>query len=157
LPPENAAIIETWQRLADTRALSFTATPGPDSTTGWAGRGHGTVAVQRNHDSIRFLEHGSFALDGGSTPVAFHNVYHWRYMGDRLSLSHERFGSDAPAWLFDLVANDAGGLISDAAHRCGADDYRGRLVLAEQGFSLHWSICGPRKDESLIYHYHCAD
>lgn len=89
-------------------------------------------------------------------PLSFRNVYHWRWADGRLSLSHERFGNDAPVWLFDLIANENGELVSVADHHCGADIYRARLVPAPRGLDLHWLIHGPRKSESLVYHYRFA-
>lgn len=153
LPDEGSPIIDAVACLSRLRTLRFTATPGPASQTGWAGRGEAQVESSADRDGIRLYEHGLFTPGVTGTPIVFQNVYRWVEDADRLSLWHERFGRDAAVWLFDLVAADHHSLVTAAPHPCGADRYDARLTLAADGFDLRWSITGPRKDETLAYRY----
>jgi len=133
--------------------LSFSATPGDHSQTGWAGHGEAQVCTSRNADQLRMHENGHFTPSATGTPVVFRNVYLWVLRGDRLSLWHERFGREAAVWLFDLAAVAADKLATIDAHQCGSDRYSAALALTTAGFDLRWSITGPRKDETLAYSY----
>lgn len=150
---DDAPIIETWARLARLTTLTFTATPGPGSHTGWAGDGHGDVTPRLEHDALRLFESGAFTPRGARQALAFRNVYRWQRAPGRLSLWHERFGAEAPVWLFDLMAEGPDRLVTAAPHLCGADVYRARLSLVADGLGLDWHITGPRKDECLCYRY----
>ena len=147
------AIIELRERLAAIRRLRFTARPGPQSRTGWAGQGEAEVRIGDDADGLRFHESGMFTPEASDTPVAFRNVYRWQFHDDRVALWHERFGRAAAVWLFDLVPIDTGVYAAADSHLCGADRYDARLTLVDAGFDLRWSIAGPRKDETLAYHY----
>lgn len=154
LPHKNTApIIAVWSRLAGLGRLTFTATPGAASQTGWAGHGEARIDVTTADDGLRLHEQGQFTPTGIDRPVAFANVYRWVHHGQRLSLWHERFGRDAAVWLFDLAPVADNALATIEPHLCGADRYRARLTLAADGFDLCWSISGPRKDETLAYRY----
>jgi len=133
--------------------LSFSATPGPNSRTGWAGLGEADVRTSGDAGQLRLHEDGQFTPKATGTPVAFRNIYRWVDRGDRLSLWHERFGRDAAVWLFDLAATAPNELTTVDAHVCGDDRYAARLSLTADGFDLRWSITGPRKDETLAYRY----
>lgn len=150
---ENDAIIRTWQRLPGLRSLSFTAEPGPASQTGWRGTGTAGITAERTGDDWRLIERGRFLPAGAARDVAMHNIYRWQRVDNRLRLYHERFGTDAAVFLFELVADSAARLVCRQPHRCGADIYHGTLLLSESGFDLDWSITGPRKDEQLRYRY----
>ncbi|KEZ77137.1 DUF6314 family protein [Salinisphaera hydrothermalis] len=147
------AIIRAWQCLPGLRSLSFTAEPGPASQTDWRGRGTAGIRTERAGNDWRLIERGRFVPAGAARGVTMNNVYRWQRVGDRLRLYHERFGTDAAVFLFELVAESADRLICQQPHLCGDDVYRGTLVLAETGFDLDWSITGPRKDEHLHYRY----
>ena len=151
---ENSApIIETWRRLAGLKRLCFEATPGPGSGTGWRGHGEARIEAVSEADGIRLHEHGRFVPAGHGRAVAFRNVYHWQRTDDRLSLAHERFGRERPVPLFELAPAASGVLACCHAHHCGADRYRARLELMDNGFDLIWHIAGPIKDEHLRYRY----
>lgn len=145
-------IITVGARLALLRQLTFTATPGPASHTGWAGRGAGQIRVSHDDDGLRLHEQGRFTPADGAS-VAFKNVYRWVQHDDQLSLWHERFGHDAAVWLFDLAPAGDRTLATVEPHLCGADRYQAELTLVADGFDLYWRITGPRKDETLRYEY----
>lgn len=149
----NAAIIKVWRHLPCLRDLEFTATAGPGSATGWTGNGQAQVTPRTDHDGIRLFESGHFTPMGTATSVAFRNVYRWQDGGSRLSLWHERFGAEAPVWLFDLVATDHDTLVAAVPHHCGNDDYSALLRLVDDGIDLTWTITGPRKNDTLRYRY----
>lgn len=152
---ENAseAIIRAWALLPRLQALSFVAEPGPGSSTGWRGRGQAQVCADADGADWRLIERGRFQPAGAARSVPFENVYRWQRRGAALALSHERFGTAAAVFLFDLVADGPNRLTSRRAHYCGDDIYEGRLTLAEHGFCLDWRIRGPAKDERLCYRY----
>ncbi|GAB3675845.1 DUF6314 family protein [Salinisphaera aquimarina] len=154
---ENSVIVKAWQCLPRIASLAFTTTPGPRSRTGWAGTGHAEVLCEHGHDTLRFSETGLFTPADSDRPLNFHNSFRWERRADVLSLSHERFGRDRPVWLFDLIATGNDCLTSADPHVCNADLYQAKLTLTQAGFTLQWSISGPAKDETLIYHYRVAD
>lgn len=133
--------------------MSFTADPGPASQTDWRGHGTAAISAERTGEDWRLIERGRFVPAGAARGVTMNNVYRWQRAGDRLRLYHERFGTEAAVFLFELVAESADRLVCQRPHLCGDDVYRGTLTLAETGFDLAWSITGPRKDEHLHYRY----
>lgn len=154
-----ARILQLQKRLSSTVRVAFTARPRLRSQSGWSGQGQGEVKVETHDDgSLTFTETGHFQLETAPGKIAFRNVFRWRVGNDYVSLSHERRGSDAAVWLFDLVADttDDSDLISREDHLCVDDRYRARLWLREDGFDLTWAIAGPKKDERLVYQYHSA-
>ncbi|WP_423821730.1 DUF6314 family protein [Salinisphaera sp. SPP-AMP-43] len=150
---ESDLIIRIWQQLAALRRLSFVARPGPGSTTGWSGRGQAELSPESAGADWRLVERGRFQPAGAARDVAFHNIYRWQRLADGLALSHERFGTDAAVFLFELVDDGQGRLVSRAGHHCGADVYAAQLVPMADGFTLDWTIRGPAKNERLYYHY----
>ncbi|MGN8160520.1 DUF6314 family protein [Salinisphaera sp. SWV1] len=149
-------IIRTWQRLPGLRALSFVAEPGAASQTGWRGAGRAEITAMPDGDAWRLTERGRFSPAGAARPVAFHNVYRWVRADNRLRLYHERFGTAAAVFLFELVADGGRRLVCRQPHLCGDDVYRGTLELVHDGFDLDWSITGPRKYEHLYYRYRAS-
>lgn len=160
-----ARILQFQKRLSSTASVSFYARPGSRSQSGWSGEGRGKVEVATPHDgSLTFTETGQFqlAVPAGSAgtaalrTVSFRNVFRWVIGDSHVSLFHERRGSGAAVWLFDLVADrgiDTADLISRQAHRCVNDRYHARLRLRKDGFDLAWTITGPKKDEHVAYQY----
>ncbi|RJS94097.1 DUF6314 family protein [Salinisphaera sp. Q1T1-3] len=137
-------------------SMSFEATPGPRSPTGWRGHGTARVCCRTDGDVQRLIERGRFLPSGATRAFAFHNTYRWAFDETMLRLAHERFGAETPVELVELVADGPDSLIARAAHVCGADHYTARLVLVADGFDLIWSIDGPAKQEHLCYHYRAA-
>lgn len=134
--------------------LEFSSRSGNGSQCDWSGEGHGRVTVSEEGQVLRFHEEGHFALAGQPREVAFRNVYRWELEEDRLRLFHERRGREAAVWLFDLIeAADGSGLVAADPHLCGEDRYTARLELMADGFTLDWTILGPRKDEAIAYRY----
>ncbi|GHC32084.1 hypothetical protein GCM10008094_25970 [Aidingimonas halophila] len=124
------------------------------SSCQWTGKGNGRVEVVSDSDGLRFYESGTFNLRDRSASVAFTNVYRWQPLEDRIQLYHERRGSDQAVWLLDLIpGDDENTLVSAIPHLCGDDHYAARLTLDAQGFTLCWTIRGPRKEEYLAYRY----
>ncbi|MEC9482415.1 MAG: DUF6314 family protein [Halomonas sp.] len=161
-----ARILQLRRRLLSTSSVTFSSQPGSRSQSHWSGAGQGRVEVVTAEDgSLALHEHGYFQLDtspGASrpaAPVAFRNVFRWRFAENHVTLSHERRGQDAAVWLFDLVMNDAvkdADLVSRDPHLCVDDRYRAQLTFADTGFDLTWTITGPRKDEFIHYRYRAS-
>jgi len=152
------SIIRVRALLPTITRLKFSSRSGTASQCDWSGEGSGSVTVSEDNQArcshVRFHEEGHFALAGQSQELAFRNVYRWELEEDRLRLFHERRGREAAVWLFDLVeAQDGNGLVAAEAHLCGEDRYTARLEINADGFTLDWRIQGPRKDESIAYHY----
>ena len=51
------------------------------------------------------------------------------------------------------MAEEDGLWRSVEAHVCIDDLYSGELQESAEGFTLQWTITGPKKDEHLLYHY----
>ncbi|MFC0267975.1 DUF6314 family protein [Kushneria aurantia] len=149
---ELTAIIRLRQRLAATRALTFSATPGARSSTDWAGRGYGEVQIKDDGTSVRFHEQGTFQHASGRE-MPFRNVYRFDIAERRLSLYHERFGATRAVFLFDMAPMAEDRFESLAPHLCVRDLYSGALHIDGTGFDLIWSIEGPRKQERIHYRY----
>lgn len=153
-------IIEVWRRLAALRRLSFVCRPGPQSQSGWAGRGEATIELEpvdsiAGLPTLRVFERGQFVQADNGCTLQFSNVYRWQRADNQLWLFHERFGSHRPVFLLALVPAGPEALASREPHLCAADRYHARLALGDDGFRLDWRITGPGKDESLAYHYAC--
>ncbi|WP_279586949.1 DUF6314 family protein [Modicisalibacter xianhensis] len=164
-----ARILHLRRHLSSLVSVSFRSRSGTRSQCHWSGHGQGQVDVEHPGDcSLRIHESGHFQLDvpapsSGSVqrastprPIAFRNVFRWRFFDDRVSLAHERRGAEAAVWLFDLgVAHNAGpaDLVSLQPHQCIDDRYQARLTFTHDGFDLAWTITGPRKDEHIHYRY----
>ncbi|MAK90485.1 MAG: hypothetical protein CMI13_04510 [Oleibacter sp.] len=145
-------IQQLWQRLQTVGGFSYRSSPGPASKTGWFGGGEGKVEVRVISDSeLHYIETGTFTLDG-QQPVDMYNTYIWSKSAQGIRLSHGRRGE--PVFLFELTVAEADGLWrSVEAHVCIDDLYSGELQESAEGFTLQWTITGPKKDEHLLYHY----
>jgi hypothetical protein len=146
------ALDDLWQRLGRVRSLSFVASS--SSTTGWNGRGSGTVEVAYvTPGVITFNESGAWKPDGSEREIRFRNVYRWTLADDVLRLEHLRFGEANPVHLLDLTKAGEGDWRPVSPHVCRADCYSAVLTLADDGIFLRWSIDGPRKRETIEYVY----
>jgi hypothetical protein len=68
-----------------------------------------------------------------------------------ISLEHLRYGS--PVFLVNLVPLSNHLLVSLQPHICRRDAYAGKMHLKSDGFHLHWSIVGPKKNEEIDSYY----
>lgn len=109
------------------------------------------MVTRLDADELRFDETCCFTPAVGK-PARMRNVYLWQRVEDGIALSHARRGETVH--LLTLVGSpESDCLVPQAAHLCGQDCYQARLVLIGTGFTLDWQIQGPRKDESIAYHY----
>jgi hypothetical protein len=145
-----------WDRLCRVRSLSFVARS--TGTTGWNGRGSGTVEVREPANGVMtFHEQGLWRPEGGEWDIRFHNVYRWTLAGDHLRLEHLRCDEEHPVYLFDLMPAGEQEWRSVSPHLCGEDCYAAMLVVRNDSLVLRWSIDGPRKRESIEYLYSGRD
>ncbi|WP_189515105.1 DUF6314 family protein [Kushneria pakistanensis] len=145
-------IIRLTECLKATRQLTFTATPGPRSSSDWAGQGNGEVLVSDDYPVLRFHEQGHFTHANGRR-MAFNNVYRFEVMEDRVELYHERRGPEDAVFLFPLIVVEEHRLKSLSPHLCVRDLYSGELIMKDDGFDLTWTVNGPRKQEHIHYCY----
>jgi hypothetical protein len=133
--------------------VSFTASSG--AASGWNGRGVGTVEVREAAaDAVQvFHERGLWRPEGGERDIRFSNVFRWTVCGGTIRLEHLRFGEDHPVYLFDLAPAGDREWRSVSPHLCREDCYAAVLLIRDGGIALRWSIDGPRKQESIEYHY----
>ncbi len=139
--------------LARVKNLRFTASSNLENA-GWNGKGTGELEVDRRDNVIIYKEKGSWTTREGAV-LAFRNTFRWTHIPqkDVYQLEHLRYGVDKPVFLFDLIPMSSGFYASTNPHLCAADTYAGELTLCEAGFSLLWTIKGPRKDEKILYEY----
>src|SRR5262249_28131253 len=85
----------------------------------------------------------------------FNNVFRWtRISPTAVRLEHLRFGEDQPVLLFELHHQpDEMRWASANPHVCGDDCYAAQLQVEEEGFTLSWTVSGPRKRERINYTY----
>lgn len=153
-PPSTLSIF--WQRLAAIRELRFEARSG-QGEGGWNGEGQGSVVVETvDDDTMLFHEEGHWTTDAGKG-IRFTNVYRWTVLPstDTLRLEHLRFGPKQPVYLFDLkqTEHDHDTWQSIDPHVCREDSYTAELKFGADGITLHWTIVGPKKNESVCYFY----
>ncbi len=139
--------------LSSVSQLRFIASSDMENA-GWNGEGRGDVEVVKQENVVVFNETGSWTTSEG-TVLMFKNSFRWTHIPEReaYQLEHLRFGPDNPVFLFELVPTTDGGYISETPHLCGADTYAGALTPARDGFTLLWTIRGPKKDEKIMYEY----
>jgi hypothetical protein len=143
---------QLWNLLRRVQSLSFVARSG--AGTGWDGTGVGTVQVgECGQDVLTFTEEGTWRPEAGGRQTTFHNVYRWTLAGDLIRLEHLRFGADNPVYLFDLAQSGEREWRSMSPHLCRDDCYAAVLLAGDDGFTLRWSVRGPRKRETIEYHY----
>ncbi|WP_445619018.1 DUF6314 family protein [Kushneria sp. Sum13] len=145
-------IIRLTECLKATRQLTFTASPGPQSSSDWSGQGIGEVLVSGDDATFRFHEQGHFTHANGRR-MAFSNVYRFEVIEDRVELYHERRGQQEAVFLFPLIVVEDNRLISLSPHLCVRDLYSGELIMKDGGFDLTWTVEGPRKQEHIHYCY----
>jgi hypothetical protein len=143
---------QLWDRLRQVRSLSFVASS--ESTTGWNGRGVGTVEVREVAGGVMtWHEQGTWRPEGGGQDVRFYNVYRWTLSGELLRLEHLRLGEDNPVHLLDLAQAGEREWRPASPHLCRDDCYSAVLLVRDDGIALRWTIDGPRKRETIEYLY----
>jgi len=118
-------------------------------------RGHGTVrALRPNSGTVIFDEAGLWTFEDCSN-IAFHNIYSWSLQSESptLSLSHLRYGRNAPVHLVDFIEAAGNEWESASPYACGADIYRARINYSDCVLKLSWRIHGPDKRQQLDYTY----
>jgi hypothetical protein len=143
---------QLWNRLCRVRSLSFTARS--EGTTGWNGRGVGTVEVREAGDGMMtWHEQGSWRPESSERDIRFTNVYRWTLAGDLLRLEHLRFGEASPVHLFDLAQAAEREWRPASPHLCREDCYNAVILVGDDRIILRWSIEGPWKRETKDYEY----
>ena len=143
-----------WKRLSGVKSLVFKATSGTNNG-GWNGEGRGSVVVESDDScSMLFHEGGMWKPDTGKE-LAFTNVYRWTALleSQSLRLEHLRFGHNHAVYLFDLEQTDEVTWQSIEPHVCRDDLYTATMKLDGEVLTLHWTIAGPSKNESIHYSY----
>jgi hypothetical protein len=145
-------VANLWSCLNPVRSLQFVARSA--NTSGWNGSGKGRVAVEAPANNVlTFTETGSWQPLNGRE-IGFRNVFRWTVLGPkRVRLEHLRFGPGQPVNLFDLVPTSDQTWSSISPQLCREDCYTAELRLSENGLNLHWTIAGPKKQESIEYTY----
>lgn len=157
LPEEirKKTVLQVWEILTSVKQLNFTAKANLHSSTGWDGEGSGNVMVsQENSSSLIFQEKGVWKGQQGE-PLKFSNSFKWTLDLTRnvISLEHLRRGPNFPVFLLDLKPINANTLVSIDSHACGKDSYFGEIRIDSKGLHFIWKIVGPKKSETLTYHY----
>src|SRR3954453_19731605 len=144
--------IQLWECLCQGRFLRFVASSA--NPKGWNGVGTGTVVVECPAKTVlTFKEAGSWAPTIGKE-TRFKHVFRWSLAGPAVvRLEHLRFGADHPVYLFDLAPTADSAWSSATPHLCREDCYSAELRRHEWGMFLHWTIVGPKKQESIEYDY----
>lgn len=145
------SLADLWDRLREVTVMSFEARSA--AGTGWNGTGAGDVVVtEPSPGVVVFTESGAWQPLGRGD-IRFTNVFRWSRLDDSLRLEHLRFGPDQPVFLFDLAPGEDGVWREVSPHACGEDCYAGSLTAEGRHLLVHWTIRGPRKDESIRYVY----
>ena len=152
-----------WTLLNRLNRFSFKVNADNDSVTGWRGEGQGLIKLRVSTYDMKTDEPGSGAIietiERGDyyvtadRKVSMHNQYLWQFEGDYIRLTHLRFGWDKPVFLFDIIENGQGELVTRQSHQCAADNYDASFVLHADSLVMQWRIQGPKKCEVLDYIY----
>lgn len=148
-------MFDLWKQLQEIAHYQYDSAPGPHSVMGWRGSGTGRVEREICGEQLYFTERGTFSPAHGDQCVQTYNEFIWQRLDERrIALSHSRFGRENPVKLFDLVCDPNRALwMSERPHLCGDDLYSGTLAYSDAILHFHWTIGGPRKQESLHYQY----
>jgi len=146
-----ATLAYLWTLLRNVTVLSFEAKS--SASTGWDGVGSGTVAVSHPTSDVLVFTESGYWQPSGRRDIRFSNVFRWTLLTESLRLEHLRFGPEQPVFLFDLAQGADGVWREISPHACGEDCYSGSLSIQEREIVVHWTIKGPRKNESIRYRY----
>ncbi|MFT5809198.1 MAG: hypothetical protein ACI9LG_003529 [Moritella dasanensis] len=155
-------LTQLWFLLNRLNIFSFKVNSDNESVTGWQGEGQGLIkrrgsvtdeSVEPELGSIvETIERGDYHVSA-DRKVPMHNQYLWQFQGDHIRLTHLRFGWDKPVFLFDIIENKQGQLVTRQSHQCAADNYDASFVLHADSLDMQWRIQGPKKHEVLDYIY----
>jgi Family of unknown function (DUF6314) len=152
---ENFLLFDFWERLKVVTSFTVRVCSCSQDQTGWNGKGHGEVFVQKEGgDILIFREQGSWLMQQNRT-VMFSNVLRWTLdrSAGMISLEHLRFGLDNPVFLCCLRSVSDHFLRSVAPHVCKEDIYRLQVTLDQTSIRLYWRVTGPSKNEAMAHHY----
>ncbi|MDX2321255.1 MAG: DUF6314 family protein [Moritella sp.] len=155
-------LTELWTLLNRLNRFSFKVNTDNESVTGWQGAGQGLIKRRTNMTSmsediesgaiVETIERGDYYVSK-DRKVSMHNQYLWQFNGDHIRLTHLRFGWDKPVYLFDIIENEQGALVTRQSHQCAADNYDASFLLTPDSLEMQWRIQGPQKREVLDYIY----
>ncbi|QUM77671.1 hypothetical protein HWV00_16390 [Moritella sp. 24] len=155
-------LAELWTLLNRLNKFSFKVNTDNESVTGWQGEGQGLIKRRGNMASVsddielgavvETIERGDYYVTA-DRKVSMQNQYLWQFEGDHIRLTHLRFGWDNPVFLFDIIENGLGELVTRQSHQCAADNYDASFVLYADNLMMQWRIQGPKKREVLDYIY----
>ena len=158
-------LTQLWTLLNHLNRFSFKVNTDNESVTGWQGEGQGLIkrrgslnmsksasAEPESGAIVETIERGDYQVSV-DRKVPMHNQYLWQFNGDHIRLTHLRFGWDKPVFLFDIIDNGKGELVTRQSHQCAADNYDASFVLYPDRLVMQWRIQGPKKREVLDYIY----
>ena len=156
-------LTQLWDLLNRLNRFSFKVNADNESVTGWQGEGQGLIKRRASCTEIdvsqpesgaivETIERGHYYVSANRN-VPMHNQYLWQFEGDHIRLTHLRFGWDKPVFLFDIIENGQGELVTRQSHQCAADNYDASFVLSPDSLVMQWRIQGPKKREVLDYIY----
>ncbi|QFI36479.1 hypothetical protein FR932_00890 [Moritella marina ATCC 15381] len=158
-------LTQLWFLLNRLNRFSFKVNSDNESVTGWQGEGQGLIKrragetvdkgntdVPESGAIVETIERGDYHVSA-TRKVPMHNQYLWQFQGDHIRLTHLRFGWDKPVFLFDIIENEQGQLVTRQSHQCAADNYDASFVLHPDSLEMQWRIQGPKKREVLDYIY----
>ncbi len=155
-------LTDLWNLLNRLNKFSFKVNTDNESVTGWQGEGQGLIkrrgslvnqtAEPEAGAIVETIERGDYHVSA-TRKVPMHNQYLWQFQGDHIRLTHLRFGWDKPVFLFDIIENEQGQLVTRQSHQCAADNYDASFVLHPDSLAMQWRIQGPKKQEVLDYIY----
>lgn len=160
---EVQTLTQLWFLLNRLNRFSFKVNSDNNSITGWQGEGQGLIKRRGNVISpesdlseqgaiVETIERGDYYVSA-ERKVPMHNQYLWQFNGDHISLTHLRFGWDKAVFMFDIIEDGKGKLVTRQAHQCAADNYDASFELQADSFAMQWRIQGPKKREVLDYIY----
>lgn len=155
-------LTQLWFLLNRLNKFSFKVNTDNESIAGWQGEGQGLIKRRGSVTDesvepelaaiVETIERGDYHVSA-DRKVLMHNQYLWQFQGDHIRLTHLRFGWDKPVFLFDIIENAQGQLITRQSHQCAADNYDASFILQPDSLEMQWRIQGPKKREVLDYIY----
>ncbi len=124
--------------------MTFNAQSHRGSKMNWNGNAEAIVETYLvpsiQGDTVYLKEKGQFFPESASSPIPFHNTFKLFFKKEKIVFYHERFGSENPVWLFDLIATGANTLTNKAVHQCVDDQYSVQIIINKQYIEMVWKI-----------------